>query len=1435
MPPTFLSRVNTHEHHTGHIEPTRESQDGVEHVTVDEDIEYAVAGLHRAVTESHENTAFEDLEKYLQHDQDNPRPPPLSVCFKSVTTYGRAGGAAPVKTVKDAIWRTLTCQDIYELTLKKIVSPIKPEDGRPLIRDFSGVVRNGQMMLVLGNPGSGCSTFLRTIGNDHKSFLNIKGSIDYSGLSPQEVSKNYRGLVTYIPEDDLHLPTLTVRQTLDFALQNKTPKRWLHQAPRFIQEFGKAFGMTHVMDTLVGNEFIRGVSGGERKRVSILESLASDASVNAWDGSTRGLDASSAVDFIRSLRIMTDACDRATVVSLYQASDAICNLMDKVLLIDQGRMLYQGPIKNAEAYFHALGYHRLPRQTLSDFLTSVASSDEDIIRKDAKDSVPRGAENLERAFRESKAFQDVQDEIRLYETEQNDISARSSASDQASVPDALTTHAKNTKSRFVRPKSSYNTSFFRQVYLCAKRDFWQLKGHKTPFMSKYICIIICAFLLASMFYNMPNDSGGVYSRGGFCFYSAVFVAWFQLAELDAAFHDRTVVSRQKRYAMVRPSAVVIGKALLDVPLILLQSATYSIIAYFLSGLRMDAGAFFIFFSTVFLAAMAFTASYRVFGALSPQLEVALRFCGVYLIIAVACGGYVRSVERMISDVPWVGWLAYITPVPFAYENIMSAEFRGRSFPCQSESIIPAGSGYSDSTFQACASKGSTPGQLDIDGSEYIRSEFGFSYGNIGRNYGILLAFTFGFLLINMFIVEYVDWVRSGGSILEYAQGWSKSRSKRTRDEESVEQPQTVGGVVDTACDTDSNEKLAQSGSTFTWRSLDYTVPYQNGDKQLLQDVSGYCEPGKLTALVGASGAGKSTLLTVLTQQATGTVNGEMRVDDQPVGPSFGSSVGYCQQMDIHVETSTVREAFEFSALLRQNASTSDEEKRAYIDKIIDFLGMNELQNMVIGSLSLEQKKRTTIGVELCAKPSLLLFLDEPTSGLDSQGSMSILRLLRRLADGGQAIVCTIHQASQEHFDLFDRVLALNRGGRVYYFGPVAKVLDFFSTRGVKVPPHKNVADLLIEIPVREKPSSGEESWPDVWAKSSEAADVLVAIDGFTSAKEATNASQKSAHAKSGFASSTLRQATLLTNRTLAQYWRTPNYVYSRLYACVVHAALNGLIFLQLNDTEAAMQYRVFSAFLVLMIVPEIINATSMMFDENRNIWLGREYPSRIYGWTAFTTAQILAEVPFALAGGVLFYVLVYFLVGFPLGVAAGYTFLMFVLFQLFITSWGQWIAALSADASMAANIMPFFVIAAELFNGILQPAYLMPAVWRYTLYYVGPFTYWISGTVAIILPRIAVQCADSELIRFDAPSNSTCGSYAQDWLDNTKGYLANPDATSDCGYCQYASGEEYLSTLQVEGSDAWPFFGIFVLFTVTNYLSVYLWVYLKSVKGWLPW
>lgn len=347
--------------------------------------------------------------------------------------------------------------------------------------------------------------------------------------------------------------------------------------------------MTQSMDTLVGNEYIRGISGGERKRISILESLASGASVQAWDGSTRGLDASSALDYIKSLRLMTDACQRATIVSLYQASDTIFGLMDKVMLIDQGRMLYQGPAKTAEAYFNALGYNRLPRQTMSDFLTSIASGQVSSLRVRNNSSVPKSALDLEQAFRASQAFKDVQDDIHRYESEfeEHQSSSQTGVEGPSRTSKALKHHTSLQKSKYVVTTSSYNTSFFRQVLWCARREFWQLNGHRAPLISKLVCVFVCAFLLSSMFYNMPDDTDGVFSRGGFCFYAAGLVAWFQLGELDNAFSGRDVVSRQKRYAMVRPSAVVAGKTLMDILIVFIQTAVFSVISYFLSGLRSD--------------------------------------------------------------------------------------------------------------------------------------------------------------------------------------------------------------------------------------------------------------------------------------------------------------------------------------------------------------------------------------------------------------------------------------------------------------------------------------------------------------------------------------------------------------------------------------------------------------------------------------------------------------------------------------------------------------------------------------------------------------------------------------------------------------------------------------------------------------------------------
>jgi ATP-binding cassette subfamily G (WHITE) protein 2 (PDR) len=208
-----------------------------------------------------------------------------------------------------------------------------------------------------------------------------------------------------------------------------------------------------------------------------------------------------------------------------------------------------------------------------------------------------------------------------------------------------------------------------------------------------------------------------------------------------------------------------------------------------------------------------------------------------------------------------------------------------------------------------------------------------------------------------------------------------------------------------------------------------------------------------------SGAGKTTLLDVLASRVTmGVVTGQMLVDGRQRDTGFQRKTGYVQQQDLHLATSTVREALNFSAILRQPRSTPHNEKLAYVDEVIKVLEMESYADAIVGvpgeGLNVEQRKRLTIGVEMAAKPALLLFLDEPTSGLDSQTAWSICALLRKLADNGQAILCTIHQPSAILFQEFDRLLFLAAGGKTVYFGEIGEnsktLTNYFERNGSQI-------------------------------------------------------------------------------------------------------------------------------------------------------------------------------------------------------------------------------------------------------------------------------------------------------------------------------------------------------------------------------------------------
>ena len=309
--------------------------------------------------------------------------------------------------------------------------------------------------------------------------------------------------------------------------------------------------------------------------------------------------------------------------------------------------------------------------------------------------------------------------------------------------------------------------------------------------------------------------------------------------------------------------------------------------------------------------------------------------------------------------------------------------------------------------------------------------------------------------------------------------------------------------------------------------------------------------------MGVSGAGKTTLLDALAQRtSTGVITGDMLVNGKPLDSSFQRKTGYVQQQDLHLETTTVREALQFSAVLRQPKSVSMKEKYDFVEEVIDMLNMREFAEAVVGipgeGLNVEQRKLLTIGVELAAKPALLLFLDEPTSGLDSQSSWAIVAFLRKLADNGQAVLSTIHQPSSILFQEFDRLLFLAKGGKTVYFGDIGQnsetLLTYFEGHGARhCDDAENPAEYMLDIIGAGAKRKKAQDWPEVWKSSQEAKDVQTELDRIHQMKSNEPAvSEDGEEGRREFAMPFTTQLWYVTVRVFQQYWRTSSYIWGKL-------------------------------------------------------------------------------------------------------------------------------------------------------------------------------------------------------------------------------------------------------------------------------------------------
>eukprot|EP01119_Soliformovum_irregulare_P007996 TRINITY_DN2071_c0_g1_i1.p1 TRINITY_DN2071_c0_g1~~TRINITY_DN2071_c0_g1_i1.p1 ORF type:complete len:577 (+),score=145.33 TRINITY_DN2071_c0_g1_i1:83-1813(+) len=370
---------------------------------------------------------------------------------------------------------------------------------------------------------------------------------------------------------------------------------------------------------------------------------------------------------------------------------------------------------------------------------------------------------------------------------------------------------------------------------------------------------------------------------------------------------------------------------------------------------------------------------------------------------------------------------------------------------------------------------------------------------------------------------------------------------------------------------------------------------KKSEKTILRNCTGYVEPGNLVALMGSSGAGKSTLLDTLASRKTqGKIEGSILANGKPInGKLFRKNVGYVEQVDILLGSLTPRELLQYSALLRLEQSIPHEDKMKRVEQVIKDLGIEHCADTIIGDrnhrgISGGEAKRVNIGLELVTNPPIL-FLDEPTSGLDSTTSFDVMQVVRKIADSGRAVICTIHQPGADIFALFDRLLLMANGSTVY-FGDAEKSLDYFKDMGYNYPSRLNPAEYLIAVisAVKEKqeilkiegPDMSKDDFVQKWNESQESKEIADYTE-----KVKNGQTEKNKKFADPFADTEKRYNTgwfyslaVLTRRNFRSSFRDSSFVGTRLWRNVIFALLTMSYYWGLGTDQNGLYDRASSLF-----------------------------------------------------------------------------------------------------------------------------------------------------------------------------------------------------------------------------------------------------------------
>jgi ATP-binding cassette, subfamily G (WHITE), member 2, SNQ2 len=454
--------------------------------------------------------------------------------------------------------------------------------SRVILENLTGYVAPGETLLVLGRPGSGCTTLLNVLAGTPDPNLHIRGKLHFNEHDdPTLLKKSIR----YVSEDDVHIGALTVEETLRIASELSTPLNFPDREKMiniFVRNIMQLLGLYHVRNSIVGDQLTRGVSGGERKRVTIAEALTGRPSLLILDDYTKGLDALVALEMMKMIRVVSRVLGVSFIVAQYQPSQEIFEHFDKICVLVEGKCVYFGPSEQALPFYENLGVLCPPRRTVPDFLVSLGTPLVSVTPSNSQlnlaavviDETPTeplvNAESpteLCNAYASSGIAKKVNDEI-----EAGTYIVKQEISPQQQFFLTL--------SSFVPLKKQFSVLMARERKL--------LSNDPQSVVARIMRFVIIAVFAGALFLQLNSDyPSGAFSRAGLTYFMTIFIALSVMSAIPAILIKRDILFKHRGYHLYHGAAYYLSNVAIDFPFQVIESFVFVTILYWMADINPD--------------------------------------------------------------------------------------------------------------------------------------------------------------------------------------------------------------------------------------------------------------------------------------------------------------------------------------------------------------------------------------------------------------------------------------------------------------------------------------------------------------------------------------------------------------------------------------------------------------------------------------------------------------------------------------------------------------------------------------------------------------------------------------------------------------------------------------------------------------------------------